>query len=63
MDGEFGVCGCKLLPLEWMGTGVLLYSTGNYLCPGNLAVQQKWKKHYKSTIIKNTKKGKNLEVE
>ena len=29
MDGEFGVNRCKLLPLEWTGNGVLLYSTGN----------------------------------
>ena len=29
MDGEFGVFGCKLLHLEWMGDGALLYSTGN----------------------------------
>ena len=25
----FGVWGCKLLYLEWMGNGALLYSTGN----------------------------------
>ena len=29
MDGELGVGGCKLLHLEWMGNGVLLYSKGN----------------------------------
>ena len=29
MDGELGVGGCKLLHLEWMGKGVLLYSMGN----------------------------------
>ena len=29
MDGEFGVGGCKLLNLGWLGNGVLLYSTGN----------------------------------
>ena len=28
-DGEFGVGRCKLLHLERMGDGVLLYSTGN----------------------------------
>ena len=31
-DGEFGVGGvggCRQLHLEWMGNGVLLYSTGN----------------------------------
>ena len=28
-NGDFGVGGCKLLHLEWMGNGVLLYSTGN----------------------------------
>ena len=31
MDREFGVGGCKLLHLEWMGNEVLLYSTGNYI--------------------------------
>lgn len=29
MDEEFGVGGCKLLYLEWMGHGVLLYSIRN----------------------------------
>ena len=29
MDGEFGVCRCKLLHLGWISNGVLLYSTGN----------------------------------
>ena len=29
MDGEFGVGGYKLLHLEWMGNGVLLYITGH----------------------------------
>ena len=28
-DGEFGVGRCRLRYLEWMGDGVLLYSTGN----------------------------------
>lgn len=28
MDGEFGVDRCKLLHLEWIRNGVLLYSTG-----------------------------------
>ena len=28
MDGEFGVGGCKLLYLEWMGNEVLLYRQG-----------------------------------
>ena len=31
MDGEFGVNRCKLLHLEWMGNGALLFSTGNYV--------------------------------
>ena len=30
MDLEFGVDRCKLLPLEWISSGILLYSTGNY---------------------------------
>ena len=33
MDWEFGVNRCKLLPLEWISNGILLYSTGNYVWP------------------------------
>ena len=29
MERKFGVGGCKLLHLEWMGNEVLLHSTGN----------------------------------
>ena len=29
MDKEFGVSRCKLLHLEWISNGVLLYSTVN----------------------------------
>ena len=28
-EGKFGVGRCRALRLEWMGDGVLLYSTGN----------------------------------
>ena len=34
MDGDFGGfvdAGCKLLHLEWMGIGTLLYRTGKYV--------------------------------
>ena len=31
MDQKFGVDRCKLLDLEWISNGVLLYSTGNYV--------------------------------
>ena len=31
MDWEFGVSGFQLLHLEWIGSEVLLCSTGNYL--------------------------------
>ena len=31
MEGEFEVCGYKLYHLEWMGNGLLLYSTGNWV--------------------------------
>ena len=31
MDGDFGVCRCKLLHLEWISNEVLLYSTANYI--------------------------------
>ena len=30
-EGEFGVSRCRLLHLEWIGDGVLMYSTGNYI--------------------------------
>ena len=30
MDVQFRVFGCKLLNLEWIGNGTLLYNTGNY---------------------------------
>ena len=32
MDREFGVGGCKLLHLEWMGSGVLLQHRKLYDC-------------------------------
>ena len=31
MDWEFRVKRCKLLPLEWISKGILLYSTGNHV--------------------------------
>ena len=31
IDWEFEVSRCKLLHLEWISNGVLLYSTGNYI--------------------------------
>ena len=31
IDGEFGVARDKLLHLEWISNGVLLYSPGNYV--------------------------------
>ena len=31
MDREFGVRKCKPLHLQWVGNGVLLFSTGNYI--------------------------------
>ena len=31
MDWEFGASRCKLLHLEWISNGILLYSTGNYI--------------------------------
>ena len=31
MDGESGVCRCKLLHLEWMSSEILLCRTGNYI--------------------------------
>ena len=32
MDGQFRVFGSKLLYLEWMVNGALLYNTGNNVC-------------------------------
>jgi len=31
MDWESVVNKCKLLPLEWISSEILLYSTGNYI--------------------------------
>ena len=31
MDGVLGVNRCRLLPLEWIGNGILLCSTGNHV--------------------------------
>ena len=31
VNGEFGVDRCKVLHLEWISSGVLLYSTENYV--------------------------------
>ena len=31
MDGKFGIGRCKVLHLEWISKGILLYSTGNYV--------------------------------
>ena len=43
--------GCKLLYLEWMGNGALLYSTGKYVWFGHFALQPNLKKHCKSIIF------------
>ena len=31
MDGELGVNRCRLLPLEWIGSEILLCSAGTYV--------------------------------
>ena len=63
MNGEFGVGRCKLLHLAWISSGILLYSTGNYVqslgvehdkiyvCLGHYAIQQKLTQHCKSTVL------------
>ena len=51
MDALFGGFRSKLLYLEWIGNAALLYSTGNSVLLGHFAVQQKLKKHCKSTVI------------
>ena len=56
MDGEFGIDGCKLSYLEWIGNGVLLYFTGNCKWLDLFVVQQKLKKYCKSTVLKKKKK-------
>ena len=52
MNGEFAVCGCKLLHLERISDGVLLCNTGNCVQSlglevwlGPLAAQQKLKEY------------------
>ena len=47
--------GCKLLHLEWMGSGALLYSTGHCVSLGHFAVQQNLKKHCESGVLINKK--------
>ena len=46
-----GFFACRLLHLEWMGNGILLYSTGKYVCLGHFAVQRNLMKHCKTTIF------------
>ena len=42
MHWEFGVNRCKLLHLEWMGSEVLLYTTGN--CIQSLVMEDNMRK-------------------
>ena len=42
MDGEYGLGRCKLLHLEWISNGVLLYSTGNYVQSLGLSHDGRW---------------------
>ena len=42
MDGEFGVGRCKLLHLEWIINGVLLYSSGNYVQSHGVEHNGRW---------------------
>ena len=62
MDGgfRFGVGGCKLLHLEWIGSGLLLYSTRNGMWLGHFAVQQKLTECCKSTLMEKVKNHINL---
>ena len=52
MDGYFGgFFGCKLLYLECMGNGILLYSPGKWVWLGHFVVGQTLMKHCKLTIF------------
>ena len=48
MDWEFGLSRCKLLPLEWISSEVLLYSTGNYI--QSLGVDHDGKQYEKKNV-------------
>ena len=51
MDEVFGVSGWELEHLEWLGNGVLQYSTMNCVWLGHFAVQEKLKRHCKSSVL------------
>jgi len=42
MDGKFAAGRCKLLHLEWISNGVLLYSTGNYVQSLGVGHGRRW---------------------
>ena len=42
MGRESGVSRCKLLHLEWVSNGVLLYSIGNYVHSLGLERDERW---------------------
>ena len=51
IDGQVRSGECQLSHLEWMGNEALLHSTGTRVGLGHFAVQQKRKKHYRSTTL------------
>ena len=67
MDWEYGINRCKLLPLEWMRSEILLYSTGNSIWSlmmehnnvrknrVTLLCSRKLTEHYKPAIMKKQK--------
>ena len=47
--GELGLSRCTLFPLEWISSGVLLYSTGNYI--QSLVVEHDGRKYEKNVYM------------
>ena len=49
MDEEFGAGRCRLLHLEWMGDGVLLYNVGN--CVQSLVLEHDEREYEKKKNV------------
>ena len=49
MDREFRVGNCKLIHLEWMGNGALLYSKGN--CVQSLGLERDRRQYEKKNYV------------
>ena len=51
MGWEFGVSRCKLLHLEWISNGFLLYSTGNYIQSLEIKDDGRWMRKIMYTYV------------